>query len=98
MSSSAGTPLTRNVALRPSLEVGFQRVKTKETAAWKASGRSPESRSRLIRPSNSLESKTAHYFHQPSFKPKSGRDGNTADLSNPCTAIISFAKMRGQRV
>lgn len=91
MSSSAETPLTRNIALRPqwpSLEVGFQRFRKKEIAAWKASGRSPDSRSRLLRPSDSLESKAAHYLYQLSYKTKSGPDGDTGDLSNPCTAII----------
>lgn len=91
MSSSAETPLTCNIALRPqwpSLEVGFQRFRTKEAAAWKASGCSPDSRSRLVPPSGSLESKVAHYLHQPSFTTKSGPDGDTADLSNPCTAMV----------
>jgi hypothetical protein len=63
--------------------------------AWKHAGLLPRTRPEdvpawlpdLVKPSGSLTSPISHHLHQPSYTSRQ-RDGETADVTNGCTAMV----------
>lgn len=58
-----------------------------ESQAWARVGEQSEE-SLLVKPSGQFSSKLAHYLHQPSNNTGHAANGETADMTNGCTAMI----------
>jgi len=66
----------------------FSKFADRETSTWAACGNNIPRRELLVRVSGSLQSPIAHHAHQPSSTTLQPHDGETADETNPCIAII----------
>ncbi|PCH05607.1 Hypothetical protein PENO1_021470 [Penicillium occitanis (nom. inval.)] len=73
------------------LHDAFETFKTSEPRSWIESGTSTtrhESPELLVRPSGNLKSPIAHRLNQPSFTTKYLENGETADRTNGCIAMV----------
>jgi hypothetical protein len=66
----------------------FSNFVDSEVSTWATYNDNVPSRDLLVGVSGSLQSPIAHYAHQPSFTTLHPRNGETADETNPCIAII----------
>ncbi|PMD48011.1 hypothetical protein L207DRAFT_505117 [Hyaloscypha variabilis F] len=69
------------------MDNAFSKFANLEVNTWAANGDSV-SRDLLVRVSGSLCSRIAHHAHQPSFTTLRPHNGETADETNPCIAMI----------
>jgi hypothetical protein len=69
------------------LDVAFEEFKRLEQATWLEFEKHPNA-DHLVRPSGSLRSTIAHYLNEPSFTSDKISNGETADLTNGCIAMI----------
>jgi hypothetical protein len=69
------------------LNTGFMRFRDQEKLTWEDNGQDMSPKE-LVRPSGSLESPLALRLNQPSFTTQHVNDGETADPSNGCIAIV----------
>jgi hypothetical protein len=70
------------------MDDAFSKFADSEASIWATHSDSVPSRDSLVRASGSLQSPIAHHAHQPSFTTLRPRNGETADETNPCIAII----------
>ena len=70
------------------MDDAFSKFADSEASIWAAHGNSVPSRDLLVRVSGSLQSPIAHHAHQPSFTTLRPFNGETADETNPCMAIM----------
>jgi hypothetical protein len=70
------------------MDDAFSKFADSEVSIWATYGDSVPSRDLLVKVSGSLQSPIAHHAHQPSFTTLRPRNGETADETNPCIAII----------
>lgn len=70
------------------LNVSFRNFQTQEQAVWKSTLQKDVSPALLVRPSGSLDSLLANRLNQPSFTTDHTENGETADYSNGCMAMV----------
>jgi hypothetical protein len=70
------------------LEKSFETFRDKEAKSWEISGIPAPPPELLVKPSGSFSSPIAHRLNQPSFTTHFPNNGETADLTNPCIAMV----------
>jgi hypothetical protein len=70
------------------MDDAFSKFADAEASIWATYGDNVPSRDELVRVSGSLQSPIAHHAHQPSFMTLHLRNGETADETSPCIAMI----------
>ena len=70
------------------LTEAFEKFKDLEYQSWVACSRTPPDKRQLVKPSGSLLSPLAHHLHQPSFNSIFLQDGETADKTSGCIAMV----------
>ncbi|KAK5452774.1 hypothetical protein LTS15_006922 [Exophiala xenobiotica] len=70
------------------LNQAFEVFKAKEIKIWKDLGLEPPPRDGFVRPSEKLNAGVMHHLNQPSYSTLNHVDGETADTSNGCIAML----------
>ncbi|CRG92155.1 hypothetical protein PISL3812_09211 [Talaromyces islandicus] len=70
------------------LNIGFQKFKEEECRVWRTIFQQEMPPTHLVKPSGSLSAQIAHHLNQPPFTTENLEDGQTADKSNGCIAMV----------